>query len=436
MMTKEQLTFRIRFYFFLLLGLLSLPVYAFMNAGLQMFYILIPAIVAMQVYLLVRLKRVQLLQLIFLYIFLYFIFLIPYFCAKLQLSEHTEFQQNILFEKVLFLFYLFYTGACIASAWNINPNKKQLKDSLSLNVAINERLLLVALLFFAFIFLFRQGVNVLESDSPYLAYRENLNNGSTLPLYIILFLFFVPYVFSLSRTGKLIFNISCSILAYYCLTRGFRMVLAPLVFCYFFHYFDLRFKFKYLISLFVIGLIMMGVINSIKMGQNFKLIYLLTENGDFILSHHADSLYASASAFGLVENGKITFLHRILLSLGFLCESIIPPTFLPDIIKYPHILGLFTQTGGGGLFISGAYLMWGGLGVLITGFLLVYVFRQVYRNESVVLKIFVCILFVFAPRWISYDFHIILRFTMLGLVEYYFLKYVHFTFHLRSVGLK
>ena len=435
-MTNEQLKFKIRLYIFIFLGLLSLPIYAFINAGLQMFYILIPAVIIMQIYLLVRLKNVQPLQLIFLYIFLYFIFLIPYFYGHLQLSEHTEFQQNILFGKVLFLFYLFYTGASIASAWDLNPNKKQLKDSLSLNVASNERSLFIALLFVAFILMFKQGVNVLESDSPYLAYRENLNNSSALPLYITLFLYFVPYVFQQKKIGKLIFNISCLVLAYYCLTRGFRMVLAPLAFCYFFHQFDLKFKFKYILLSFILGFILMGVINSIKMGQDFKFIYLFTENEDFILSHHADNLYISATSFGLVENGKITFINRVLLSLGFLCESILPPTLLPDIIKFPHILAQFSETGGGGLFISAAYLMWGEIGVFATGFLLVYVFRQVYRQESIVLKIFSCILFIFAPRWISYDFHVILRFTVLGFVMYYFFKHIHFIFHLRSIGLR
>ena len=139
---------------------------------------------------------------------------------------------------------------------------------------------------------------------------------------------------------------------------------------------------------------------------------------DYIVAHHADNLYVAAAGMGMLDCGRIAFFDRVLLNLGFLAETVIPPGMLPDALKYPHIITHTVSTGGGGLFVMGAYLMCGYAGICIFGFLLGEFVRRTYQYRKPLQAIVCAVLMVFAPRWISYDFHIILRFSCLAVVIY------------------
>lgn len=414
-------SFNIRIFIGSILAMLSVPLYFFVEAGVDIYKILIPLIFLIQIYLLWRFRNIQMLQIITLYIFLYFIFLIPYFYFNMELSQYSEFQKDLYFEKVLYLFYLFYSGAFIASAWEINPHRIKLNKEIQLKPDKTIKILYLIIVAIAVVLMFREGVNVLDASSPYMAYRENLNNTSSISLFVILLLFFLPYLYS----SKLLYYSILSLVFFYCVTRGFRMVLAPLLLLIFFHKLDLKFRFRLIFILFILSFLFMGYVNSLKMGQKFKLIYSFTENPDYVLSHQADALYISASTIGLIDSNEITFSNRILLTIGFLSESIIPPTLLPDTIKFPHVVSLHARTGGGGLFIPGAYLMWGSIGVILCGFLLVFLFKISYNTNNIMLKLLISVIFIFSPRWISYDFHLILRFSVYIFIIYFLLNNIH-----------
>ena len=205
----------------------------------------------------------------------------------------------------------------------------------------------------------------------------------------------------------------------YCVTRGFRMILAPTGLLIFMLFVDQRIRTRTVLLLFGLGFVALILVNSLKMSLSFSLDGMFSEGQhDYIVAHHADNLYVAAAGMGMLDCERIAFFDRVLLNLGFLAETVIPPGMLPDALKYPHIITHTVSTGGGGLFVMGAYLMWGYAGICIFGFLLGEFVRRTYQYRKPLQAIVCAVLMVFAPRWISYDFHIILRFSCLAVVIY------------------
>lgn len=203
------------------------------------------------------------------------------------------------------------------------------------------------------------------------------------------------------------------------------MILAPLGMLIFSFYFDNKIKIRSLLLLFIAGFLVLVFINALKMNMNFQAQNILSEGGDndFIISHHAYNLYVASAGIGLVKQDIITFWDRVMLNIGFVAETLVPPSWLSNNFKYPHIITNFLSTGGGGLCIVGAYLMWGYVGVICFGYLLGCFICSSYKKNSSLQALICSVLLVFFPRWISYDFHIILRFSFLALVLYFVLSW-------------
>jgi hypothetical protein len=174
-----------------------------------------------------------------------------------------------------------------------------------------------------------------------------------------------------------------------------------------------------------ISFVLMIALNFLKSEGNIN-ISKKTFNGNltqsYIDSHHADILYGAAAGMGLIDDHTITFFDRAKLSIGFILDFFIPPKYVPDRIEYPHIIVINTSIGGGGLAIMGAYMMWGHLGVMLFGFILGEYMRKAYVCRRTPQNIIAFVVFIFFPRWLSYDFYIILRFPIMAIIIYYFLR--------------
>lgn len=416
------LFFKIRFCIGFILSLFGLPLWAITEIGISTYHYIIPVVCLMQMYLIYRLKNTPMLLMSLLYLFIYFIYLIPYYYNGAQLSEYTQYQNPLYYNRILYIFYMFYSGITLASSYDFNPYKHRLKNMIKINTQKPITIIYILFLFILIIFVYRQGENVLKANVPYMAYKENLENANSLPIFCILFILFLPFIIKNIVIKNILFNTFIVAISYFSITRGFRMVFVPMIFLIYLYYIDMKIKTKYMIIAMILGFVFMGYINSLKMNTPFEIYNIFSENDKFILSHHADNLYGSAVGMGLIDNGTITYGKRTLLSIGWISEIIIPPTFLPNYMKYPHIINSSVQTGGGGLFITGAYMMWGGLGVLIFGFLFAQLVRLTYKKQNSILSLITTIILIFSARWISYDFHIILRFSLIGLFIYYFLN--------------
>lgn len=419
-----QLAFRVRLCFGLLLALFALPLWVTSEAGWDTFYYTVPLVCLMQAYLVVRLRNAQMLLILTLYAFLYFSYLIPYFYNGSQLSEHREYQSYPLFCQVLYLFYLFYAGLTLSAARDFNPHKIRLRDTIRIECEPWKQVLFVVFLFAVFAMVIRQGTNVLGAENPYQAYMENLESNSALPMFMLLFMFFTYFVVSSKAVRRVIYTVLFAGLLYYSVTRGYRVLLAPLGFIFFLLFLDGRIHVRWIVVGVVAAYVSMLGVNAMKMGDKFEWGKLFSEQEEFILSHHADNLYVSAAAIGLVEEGKIDFTDRVRLNMGFFAESVVPATYLPLDMKYPLIISARTTNGGGGLCLAGAYMMWGYAGVLLFGFLLGEFIRRSYLSGYMLWRLLAMVVLLYSANWFSYDFHVILRFSVFAWVIYYLLKRV------------
>lgn len=350
---------------------------------------------------------------------LYLVYLFPYFYFGYNLSEYTKYQRVEYFNIVAYLFLLFFSGMYFGG--KPPADRINLLSTIRIESSKSKKVIylfgLVALLFMTL----RQGQNVIGVENSYQAYRANLESTNSMPLILVLYLiFFLPIM---GRRYTKLFYFASIIAGLFCITRGMRMVLAPICLLVYAQLFENKVSNRKLLILFILVFLTFIAINALKMSMDFNLKSALSEGTDnYIISHHADNLYIGATSVGLVKNGTITFFDRILLNIGFISEAVVPPTFLPDTMKFPHIVNILESTGGGGLFLVGGYLMWGYWGLFLFGLLISHIicYGESPDNHNNLVKVCTVVICVFFPRWMSYDFHVILRFTFFATIIYLF----------------
>lgn len=403
--------------------ILTLPILILLSLDVNMSWVLVPFVCIEVILIIFKYSKMQVLQMLILYLFVYFLYLIPYFFFNYQLSDYSRYQNVIFYNKVAFLFYLFYLSVLCVPIKNKKMVYVRLFDRVHIRTGKLQKMIYLLLLLFVLVLSIRQGQNVLASDNSYELYRENLESVNSLPLYLILLLIYFPIIFDWNKSNKIIFSGIISVVILFCISRGVRMVLAPAIILSFMVFLEGVLNRKKFLMMFGVGYVFFIFINALKMNIEMQMNMLFSEGSDkMIISHHADTLYCAASCFGLIKDGTLTIIERIPLTLSFLCEIIVPPSIISDEYKFPHIINIHAETGGGGLFLSGAFLMWGYVGVFIFGYFLTKMLTKAYFSYSAsIFNVIACIVIVvFFPRWMSYDYHIILKFPFWGLILYYF----------------
>lgn len=418
---------RINIYSVLLLFLLLITPFICVTGEwyLGIYKFLVPIVCLLQIFLLKKLKNAQGLLVFTLYIFIYFLYFIPYYYLGMQLSQYTKYQNVFLYNKILVLFYLFYLGLSLAVVNGINEDKEKLVSCLKLEIKKRYKYLFLLLFVCLFLIVLRSGENVLLDNLSYEMYMENMEKINVLPRLVILLSLFI-YILRLPYS-KLIQSIFLVIFCYWCITRGTKILIPPLLMAYYLLYYDLKFKVKYIIGFTLLIGGSLIFINSLKMGTAFQLSMLVSESDDdFILSHHADSLYGSVVTLSLIEKSVISFWDRIVCGIGLLLEMVVPPKFLPVEMKYPLNVNAYAmgEYGGGGLCITGAYLMWGYLGVFLFAYLLGVFVKKAYVYKNSFYSFICLVVLVFFSNWFSYDFHILLRFPFYGAILYFILLHL------------
>lgn len=391
----------------------------------DIYKLLIPTVFLMQVVLVRKLKNVHGLLILTLYAFVYFLYFIPYYYWGIQLSQYTKYQNVFMYNKLLVLFYLFYLGISLSAVNGMNKNKERIISYLNLDVDKKYKYFFLIFFLLCFFMVLRTGDNVLLGNSPYEMYMENMGKINVLPRLVIIFSLII-YLLKLPYS-KLLLSFFLLVFVYWCITRGTKILIPPLLMSYYLFYYDLKFKVKYIIFFTLLIGVGLVFVNSLKMGTAFQLSMLFSEGeNDFLLSHHADNLYGSVVALSLIERHIISFWDRLICGIGLLLEMIIPPKFLPVEMKYPLNVSVhaFGEYGGGGLCITGAYLMWGYLGVFLFAYLLSEFVRKAYIFKNSLYSFICIIVLVFFSNWFSYDFHILLRFPFYGIVLYFLLSHL------------
>lgn len=401
---------------------LTIPLGLLTEMGVHTHIAIVPLVVLMQALILRVFKNTQSIILLSLYVFLYFLYLLPYFYGGMNLGPYTQYQRDNLYCVVAFLFYLYYLGTLLAYKCRAKDVNKRLLENYSLRIPGTKRAIFYIVFFVLLLGTLAQGQNVLVvSDGTYETYQDNLDSINSMPLYTILFLVFLyPVLNKKSKSYSLLWLFLVVILSFFCITRGLRIVLAPLFFFLFLIYLEGRIKNKILYIIMAIGYSIFILANILKMNMEFQFNMLFSEGDDsYILSHHAEILYGAAAGIGLIQDGIVSVFQRLILNITYILEIVVPPSWFPDMYKFPHIITSNTTIGGGGLCIIASFYMWGYIGVLLFGFLLTRFICNSYRSNNPVRILLCIIVLVFSPRWISYDFNNLLRFPFIGILVYY-----------------
>lgn len=160
---------------FVIVCLLSLvPLGGYMYVGGNIALFCIPLMFGLIAVLIARLRNAQPLLIMAFYLFIYFLYLIPHFTLGSELSEYSTYQQTDLFNRVLFQFYVYYTGMATATFPMINQNRWRLADLQLFRISkLNIVFYLLAFMVIVRITL-SYGVNVLIADNPTLLIRITL----------------------------------------------------------------------------------------------------------------------------------------------------------------------------------------------------------------------------------------------------------------------
>lgn len=352
--------------------------------------------------------------LIQIYVLLYLLYFYPYLFSGSQLSEHTFYGKFFLYQKVCLCFFYFYFGFFI-----VFPASKKLEGEYPL---YNLNTLQVCIIYLLIIFLlyktFKIGSNIFSGGSlggAYSAYMKNLKESSVIPLLFVVVL--TIYAYS-NNSKKIVVYLLALCYMFFCLTRGFRITMLPVVLLVFLRYYNNKLKPAFFFLFVAIGFCAMIMMNAMKNNESFAVI----PHDEIIISHHADELYGSAASFGLIQDGFIDFFDRVKLNIGLLLQSIILPSKFPDKMRLPQVVTSQTTTGGGGLIVSSLYILFGFLGNVFFPYVLVSFINVAEKSKNVFLKLFEYCIFVFCLNWISYDFHVILRMPMMACLIVWMLR--------------
>lgn len=407
------------------IAFLSLPLIFLLSLlsefGIAVHIFVVPVSILLYFCILKYFRNVQVMLIIMLYIVLYFLYLIPHFYFGIQLSQYVIYNETKYYEKVVLMFYSLFCGILLGTKGEcINSNKDDIFDLF--NEYNSDQIKFCVLLFLNLGFLlltFRQGVNVLGKENSYELYINNLQSVGAASLFALIPLFLLGI--SIKNRRKRIICIGFFVMLYciFALTRGLRMVLVPYVVLYFLLCFDQCFSNLFVFILGIVGLIGILVINMIKAQIQMDVTNLLGTGNDVLISHHSDMLYIASSIFGLFDDKLIGFDIKNSTFVGLFLESFIPPSLLPDMMKYPHALAGMLPNGGGCLFLIVLYISFGGyLGIILFGYILSRFICFTYEKKQIEFAVLFVMIMTFSTRWISYDFHVILRFPLLALISF------------------
>ena len=424
-MTKNISLKKIGFLFLILF-----PIFFALNfADISIYKIVMPLTVLLILFSLYLYRNVQIMMIIIIYIALYFVYLFPFFYFGIQLSQYTIYNNVHNFEKVALMFYIFFLGLIFSSDLNLNMKKMKVSEVLFVNYSFSKRIILFFCSIVLVILTFSQGTNIYRAANYYQAYKENLKLLGSSSLYGVIPLLILGFSYKSRKTRFLIIGPFVFLYCIFAITRGTRMVLVPYVMLIFVLCFDLKFKSIYIVWLCMFGFVFLLVLNMVKAKISFEASNLFGTGTEYLISHHTDMDYICCAILGLFDDNKISPLLRFSTRLGTLLEVIVPPKILPDSWKYPHaIAGILPNGGGCPMFVVLYISFFGFAGIFVMGVILSKLVSLLYKKgeKQISIKLIIVSILIFSSRWISYDFHTILRFPAFAVIFYYFIKITNF----------
>lgn len=387
-------------------------------------YLLIICIVT-NILLIVEFKNVQPALLMLIFFASYPIYLIPYYFYDYIITANTKYFNVELYNKAVLIHTIFITCFYAFLSTKLNKAKLLLRDLVPKRNNFLIFYFLLLLMFFLILTIKGSSVASDFGDS-YALYVENLNNqGGSLEYFYILYI--CAFFFTNKKSGKKLLVVLALFYCYSCIIRGFRVQMLQMIFLVYILYFDGKFKNYQLLILSVLGFALSEITSVLKLYgtitiENVSKIFELSSQSKIIINNQTDVFYSSVVYLGLLRDGIIDDFTRLLSTLGFMMNWIIPSSFVLKEARLPEFGHLYTDFGGGGIISVFFYVWFGYLGVIILGFSLAHVFNNLFTYERNNYKIIGIIILSVFPRWFAYDpGNFLMRFSVYTIVLFFIL---------------
>lgn len=260
---------------------------------------------------------------------------------------------------------------------------------------------------------FIDGVLLLGNNATYENYINNLRGSNGAPEYTLILILLLRLSAN-TRFRKIIFILIVSCFIAKTTLIGFRIVGAMGIMLAI-SVLNVEFMRKNALLSLTIGFLIMSYLGLAKSGMtlnldNFMLLFIEVHDGKLV-SHHGNVLWASAEVLMATEIGTIDYDMRLSSLLFHLLNTLIPSGLLRsfDLPSLGVILQQERITSGGGLWLVFAFVDFGVVGVIITTFWPVFLFRKLLKLQFTsmslhVISIVGVMVVVLSFRWISYDF--------------------------------
>lgn len=266
-------------------------------------------------------------------------------------------------------------------------------------------------------------------------YAGDSNEMSSLNEYVII-LFLVCYIFSNDEKIKRYYlYLLYALYAFFAIITGGRVELVLLFFLLLTTVLQRKYSFRFLISVFLFGILVMNIFGNIRHNP------LILLEGDIVsiispfkaasmsvqASNEGDVYWASERLLCLIEDGELTLMDRIESAFSYIISPLFPSSYLPETADLSSYKKDILTTGGGNLAPVNFFVMYGFVGVIFLAYFISYMLNSFSRRKSNMLRVYTILIIVTLPRWFAYNPIQLVKLCVWGVICYYLVICVDYT---------
>lgn len=278
---------------------------------------------------------------------------------------------------------------------------------------------------------------VLTSKRTGNVYSGDIGEMTSLNEYVII-LFLICFVYSNNERGKVLaLYFLYGLYSYFAFIAGGRIELVLVGLLVLLTKLQYKLSFRFLIICFLVFMWIMIIYGNIRSNPTILLKSDLSSilfgfgstNYGVQASNEGDVYWASVRILRLIEEGELSIASRFDAVKYYFLSPVVPSSILPDSANLTTYKVDFYSSGGGGLAPITFYAMFGLLGPIILALFLVHMLNKYTKSKKNILRIYVLLLIITLPRWFAYNPIQLVKFCVWGIICYYLIISVEYTFN-------
>lgn len=373
----------------------------------------------------IKVRKCQLLLMISLFMAMYIIPPILFFCFHINLSAYTAFNSNehYFFTLLVHTIYLFFFSIALKNEQNrINEMNLQVQlydSSLAYSICI------VGVV--ATILIGRTGQSIFARGG-YGSGGEH--GGSALYEYCYIF-YFLAYIFSGGKQNRtIILKVLFIIYAIKGVLFGARIEILAMVILVYICFYKNRYKTKTIVALAFGFWMLFSIFGNFRANLSFDYnglgqLYGYNSNLNRVVNNESEVLYTSTVMLTAVKSGFLNSSYRLNAAINYIIRLFVPSSlFSSNYNIVPYLQNNYSASGGGGFFSSFLYVYGGWIGVCAGAVLCAHIWNSIVKmsDKNSYKQIFVLISVVMTPRWFAYSPEAIVKIPLYTVIGFIVLK--------------